>query len=332
MNQFAAAIEAAANATPDPACISVVEGMVLAADGDYFAYACAGGDDCPPGVARHSVSQRLMTAQRVAQARIVEIHLSNHDTNKGERGLISTVKPYQGNRVGKGKPRNWAYLRSYLEGAGNSVRSSHREADDSCAALAWKNPLLTSLYSNDKDFRMLPGWHIDWATYERTFVPYGAYSVVRSDGLQYGLKWFWLQMLQGDTADHIPGIPYATDKYGKQTQCGDVTATHILRDAATSEEALDVVAEQYLRYYGRAEWADRFVEQAMLLWLRRRDDAHMADFLLCPELVGTRTSAVKRELVLAATRTIKRVKEQREQIESLTSSSGSQQLADDPEW
>jgi DNA polymerase-1 len=95
-----------------------------------------------------------------------------------------------------------------------------------------------------------------------TEVPPGAYDVMGVDGLQYGSKWFFLQLLQGDTADNIPGLPKL---FGQQ--CGEARAVKYLAPATDAEQAQDRVMAAYAEHYG-APWSDYLVEQAALLWLR----------------------------------------------------------------
>jgi DNA polymerase-1 len=140
-----------------------------------------------------------------------------------------------------------------------------READDGMALMAYHAEGNDVTATKDKDMRMLPGWHLDWDTLEMVHVPVGTYDLVHN-GKQYGTKWFWLQMLQGDTADNIPGLP----KYmGKPV--GPKTAENMLALAETRYDAQAWVEAAYKEHYGDG-WADALVEQALLLWLR--NDLH----------------------------------------------------------
>jgi len=262
---------------------AVVPGRVLHLDGDYLAYFAAGNDDCEPGQARQNAFGRIETTRLLTGSESVVVHLSAPGCTKANRYLIATVKAYQGQRSGR-KPRNWAYLREVLEHyEGPKFRTKvwvTREADDGVAYCAAINDIAIS--TRDKDFRMLPGLHINWMTWERTEVPRGAYDVIGSDGLQYGRKWFYLQLLQGDTADNIPGLPKL---FGKQ--CGDATAAKYLAGGSDSPTAYDLVQTAYADFYG-TNWADALVEQAALLWLRTDAQASIANvseaFPDCPHI------------------------------------------------
>ena len=139
---------------------------------------------------------------------------------------------------------------------------------------------------------MLPGLHVIWKPIDgkrRTImVPPAAFSVVGPCGKQYGLKWFWLQMLQGDAADNIPGLEHygTTNSRGEPglKRMGEKTAEKFLEDCSSSEEAYRVIRELYRGYYEprldapAGSWADRFCEQAALLWLRTDGKATVTDF------------------------------------------------------
>jgi len=279
---FAAAInEAAGSHCEDHA---PVPGRVFHLDGDYLAYFAAGGDDMPSGTARMVARDRIISMQRASRSESSVIHLTDDASDKGLRYKIATVKAYQGNRAGKSKPRNWPHVREYLLTTPEFGRSvwADREADDGIAQAAYCATEPIVIGSTDKDMRMLPGLHLDWKTGELVEVPHGAYSVIGDNGLQYGLKWFCLQMLQGDAADNCPGLEFVVCN-GKRKRCGEKTAEDLLADCSDFTTALWRVATHYRNCYAD-EWADRFMEQAALMWLR-------ADHLASPVSVCSFLSA-----------------------------------------
>ncbi|EML1602146.1 phosphodiesterase [Burkholderia cenocepacia] len=279
---FAAEIEAAAakvevEAMSDSAQ-EIVPGRTLHLDGDYAAYFCAGGSETQAATARFITDQRIETATRMAGATRCVIHLTHAASDKGKRFHAATVKPYQGQRQGH-KPVNWRFVREYLELAPYKPWDRRlwrdREADDGMGlASNCMNPVRdTVIHTRDKDMRMLPGTHLTWTDYLLVHVPLGAYEVIGADGLVYGTKWFWLQMLQGDSADHIPGLEKHEGK-----NCGEATAAEMLSGTNSNADAYAVVADAYSGTYGSA-WCDRFVEQAALLWIRRTALAPVHEFL-----------------------------------------------------
>ncbi len=252
---------------------AVVPGRVLHLDGDYLAYFAAGNDDTERGLARRNAFDRIEQTRLRCGAESVTLHLSASGCTKAHRYLIATVKPYQGQRNAARKPKNWAYLREVLEHyEGTRFKPKvwvTREADDGMAYCAYLQHIAIS--TRDKDMRMLPGLHVNWMTYQLTEVPPGAWDVIGEDGDQYGLKWFYLQLLQGDNADNIPGVPRL---FG--STCGDARAAKFLATAHDRDEAYDRVQAAYADFY-RDLWPDALIEQAGLLWLRTDAQASLAN-------------------------------------------------------
>lgn len=266
-----AATEAPQFIPPPP----VVAALKLHIDGDFLAYATAGNDDTLPGQARLNMMDRIDRLRTRIGAGTVVVHSTVPGSNKGERYLSASVKPYQAQRKSGRKPRNQPYLQEYLltyvGPAFTSKLWSTREADDGMAACAHYaiggDPGYAAIATKDKDMRMFPGHHIDWDTLEVTVVPPGAYSVIGDNGKQYGLKFFWLQMLMGDDTDNIPGLEHYTTAKGALRPVGPKTAEGFLADCVTSDQACVRVMDLYRGSY-LSTWEDRFVEQASLLWMR----------------------------------------------------------------
>lgn len=259
-------------------------GRIVHIDGDYLAYWVAAISE-EPGRARQVIHETVNNFKTFSGSVGAVMHLTMPSSNKGERFTIATVKPYQAQRSGT-KPAMWEWVREYLtnyDGVAFRVdRYTDREADDGIAYAAGRGTSdLVVIATRDKDMRMLPGWHLDWQTYEMRFVEDGAFDVVMND-LQYGTKWFWLQMLQGDSADNIPGLPKFKQD-GTLKLCGEVTARKLLAQAKNDADAYATVLWLYLTYYDEEAW-HMLAEQAMLLWLRRDTGANLDDFLqVCPE-------------------------------------------------
>lgn len=281
-----------AGALGDAALPPMLETTELHIDGDYAAYYFSGKDETTFGDARSNALRTFGLVKRLAGAagRSI-IHLTEQGSHKGHRYAIATVKPYQGQRDADRRPKNWAAMREWLEAGGiegyRVVTWPDREADDGVAAAAryaWESGHTPAIFSRDKDFRMIPGRHIDWTTldtYETT--PYTwALDTDEADSngpIIYGQKAFWLQMLAGDSADNIPGLEGQPAKVdGKFKKCGGACAHAWLSNSDTPEQAFGVVAGMYQSYYGQA-WPERFVEQAALLWLRTDTAASIGDFL-----------------------------------------------------
>lgn len=276
-----------AKALGDAALIPVSADTELHIDGDYAAYYFSGNDETPFGDARSNMIRTLGLVRRIAGAggRSV-IHLTAQGSHKGHRYQIATVKPYQGQRDANRKPKNWQAMREWLEaGSVADYRVKlweDREADDGVAAsarYAFTSGKRPAIFSRDKDFQMIPGRHVSWTTLGVTEVEPDTWAKADEDERLYGQKWFWMQMLQGDKADNIPGLEGQPNKAGDGfKQCGAVCAEEWLGAAKNAEQAYAAVRDLYRRYYGES-WPTRFTEQAALLWMRTDNAGSVGDFM-----------------------------------------------------
>lgn len=261
----------------------VVPGRVLIVDGDYLAYFCAGNDECEPGRARQNAVDRLENMRSMSGSEKIVVHLTSSGSTKGDRYIIATAKPYQAQRSGSRRPKNWEYLREWMEGYSGELFTTKtwgtREADD---GMAYHARVLgvdkACIATADKDLRMVQAWHLSWKCYTMTRVD-EEFEVTGDDTKVYGHKWFWLQVLQGDTADNIPGLPKFVSPDGKAKPMGEKTAEKFLESAKGDDDALLIVAALYRTYYGDG-WADALVEQMALLWMRLDKDAAVDNCVL----------------------------------------------------
>lgn len=274
----AAKIEEVRAATPDiaPQIAEDAPNLSIHIDGDYLAYFAAGNDLTPAGTARQAVHSRINKLRRITGGHRVVMHLTASNSTKGDRFLIATTLPYQGQRGGT-RPVNWEFLRGYLEGySGDDFEVklwTQREADDGMAyfanTFAEVKGELHVVHTADKDMRMFAGLHVNWKNPAlQTRVPLGSYEVIGADGLLYGHKWFWMQMLKGDTADFIPGL----------RGVGEKKAEALLKGTTCNQEAYALVSGKYNEVVGD-NWPAYFVEQAALLWMRTDRNASLLNFL-----------------------------------------------------
>ena len=251
-------------------------------DADYLAYYAAGNDQTSPGRARLNALGKIEAMQAMTGSERTVLHLTAQESNKGWRGLLATTRPYQGQRLPR-KPNNWRSLRDWMETyQGPAFKSkiwTDREADD---GIAYHSTVLGSdlaaIATADKDMRMFGGVHIDWTTYDIVQVPHGAYKIMGSNGKLYGTKWFWQQMLQGDTADNIPGLERYTKPNGTPGRVGEKTAVKLLASVETHSEAAATVIQLYQDTY-QDDWPERVAEQATLLWMRLDKQAAVSSWL-----------------------------------------------------
>ena len=257
----------------EPQGVPVVPGRRVHIDGDMLAYQCGGNDDTDVATSRRILKSKIDLFKDASGAEGVLLHLTASGSTKGDRAAIAYTKPYQGQRKGH-RPKNWQYLRDYMaEGLAGPVKQwFDREADDGFGFISANCPL-DVIATRDKDMRMLPGWHLNWDTYDLIKVNADQFAM-EAGGKMYGHKWFWTQMLWGDAADNIPGLPRHPDF---PRGVGEVAANKILAFAHDDDSAAHAVAQAYKAHYGN-EWADRYVEQASLLWIRRTNQAPIAEW------------------------------------------------------
>ena len=297
----------------------VIKGRVLHLDGDLLCYWAGGSEDTTVAESRFRAIGKINALREQSGSESVVMHLTAESSTKGDRRLIATVKPYQGQRKSGRKPKNWGYLREWTESYVGELFTSKvwatREADDGMALCcadwfrknAWSpddaDTCLVAIGSGDKDMRIFGGVHVDWQDFGITYVPHGAFDVRLPLGLQFGHRWFWEQMLQGDAADNIPGLP---KWYGKL--CGKTTAAKLLDGIKDNASAFELVYTGYEVEYGE-QAEDRFIEQAMLLWMR---DDMAGD-------IGNVQQVLPRSFETAINRVRARIKEKYDEAQSLGS-------------
>ena len=168
-----------------------------------------------------------------------ELYLTGKDNFRKE---IAVTAPYKGNRVDKEKPVHLQLLRDYLVSAWDAKVSEGQEADDDIAIRATQLGEEALIVSLDKDFKQVPGWHYNFVKKEKSHV-----------NAEDGLRFFYSQILTGDSADNIKGI----------YRVGPVKAAKMLEPAKTEKDMYAVCVE--------AMGAERVLENGRLLWLRREE-------------------------------------------------------------
>ena len=279
----------------------VVKGRVAHIDADFIAYHASYERE---GETR-TLDDMILAVQTMVRdlrascgAELAILHTTPKGSDKAGRYEVAIQKGYQSARQNGEKPRFLEAVRAWMETpmmtnvAGRSWLDA--EADDGMAEAAWEahndgTPELCVIASRDKDLRIVPGLHFNFDTGEvegadDTFGYIKIKTTVKikelPDGKQkktkthkprgYGTKFFWWQMLMGDGADTITGIP----------RCGIVKAEELLRDCKNDYECLQVVKAAY-KEYGETKgflhwetkddvpWADVFKSEAKLLWMQR---------------------------------------------------------------
>jgi hypothetical protein len=280
-------------------------------DADFLAYQVSyEKEDDPKTVSDMQENAKVVVEKmmQMAGAEYCMMHLTPSLSDKGGRYDYAMLKEYQGNRKDKPKPRHLTTMRDWLAHHYNGQQYMHCEADDGMAvaqyaAIAEGQIEKSIIVTLDKDLRMVPGYHLDWRT--GTIRKYDGFGQCQMETREtatgnkvtelkgHGTKWFWAQMLTGDTADNTQGLPGVTPaiynkllgaKTDKVKPCGPVTAIAILDKLKDDAQALAVLKLLY-KSYGEevgfknwrdgspVTWAEAFISEARLHWMRRFHDA-----------------------------------------------------------
>ena len=197
-------------------------------DADIFQFEFGAGTDdegknIPLAWVQGRLQGRLDRILDAVNATSYQLYLTTSDKSNF-RYEVATIQPYKGNRVNKEKPRFYQEIRNFIKDHRDGIEISGREADDAMCEAQWYNVQCarrfigcgikgahidleelqtfstTVICSRDKDLRMREGWHYSWPISGQLEKP--MYWVTEIEGL----KWFYSQMLMGDSTDHIPGL------------------------------------------------------------------------------------------------------------------------------
>jgi 5'-3' exonuclease len=166
---------------------------------------------------------------------------------KNFRYAIAKTHPYKGNRVSP-KPISYEMLFKELVSMGAKVINI-LEADDMvrirALELGLENVILAFI---DKDLLQIGGQSFDYG--KMTMREY--ITPLEAD------RYFWKQMLTGDTTDNIHGIKGV----------GKVKTDKLLADCQSEQEMIDIVWEQDQLHF-KEDALSRMEENVGLLWLKR---------------------------------------------------------------
>ncbi len=232
--------------------------------------------------------QTLVETERfIVGAESVEVHLTPRGCSKCLRYWYPTVKPYQGQRTGP-KPALLQPLREAVQTYDWPDNWSvygwkDREADDGMIMHGVRHGDKGIILSGDKDLCLTAGpyWEIEEGRLDIIDNRYGwirpKQMTSSTKVIGHGTKFFWAQMLMGDSADNVQGII----RYNRAL-CGPVAAYNALKDVHDESEAANLV----LRAYAAIQ-QDPLAE-AQCLWLRRSDEdcayRYLCELNLDPDL------------------------------------------------
>lgn len=182
---------------------------------------------------------------------------------------VATVKPYKGNRKDVVKPYHTRNLIAYMMAMYDVDVANGYEADDAIIINTLLDPDNTIVCTRDKDLRQAGRHHFGWACGKqpqfgpKEIDPFGSleYNATKKKLTGEGIKFFYSQLLTGDSVDNIPGLP----------GCGPAKAFKLLDELETEQELCKAVEAAYESKY-EGEGLDFMYEQAHLLYMIQEID------------------------------------------------------------
>jgi len=215
---------------------------------------------------------KLLNKQRKREDKPQKEHVENF------RNALAIEKEYKGGRK-PDKPFHYYNLLAHILGSYDyRVHENGLEADDYMCITQYKSWQEgdTIICSRDKDVRQCPGNHYSWEVAKQPSIgpifvePLGYLELqekVDKKGAKtnklfgVGAKFFYAQLLTGDTVDNIGGLK------GR----GPVFAYDLLHDLTTERDCYEYVAEVYVKTYDD-DWKVKIKEQADLLYMIREEE------------------------------------------------------------
>jgi hypothetical protein len=246
-----------------------VAGRTLIMDGDGPAYrAAATSKRLDTAIRRYQTD--MLTQMFMTESQFLSVHLTASKSRKNGRHDVIATKPYQGQRKGKDKPPLLEPLRQALTLQENwlpemNVRLHYDiEADDGMIMEAHVLKEDGVIWSDDKDLRLTPYLYYEQKLgvvtgcespghIRQAYTPAGSLKIEgRAD------KFFWCQMLMGDTADNVQGIQKLSGKL-----CGPAGAYEALKNLHTLPDIANFVVDGYRAIN------QNVIAEGWLLWLLR---------------------------------------------------------------
>lgn len=243
-------------------------------DGDLLLYECGSltNDEGHPlkwPFTLSTLDGLIKKIVRNAGADEYEIFITGKDNFREKE---ATIKPYKGQRTAP-KPHHYKNIKDYFRGTKNHKVTfvDGYEADDAMAIVQYESsltykeaeenigstgihiewPSQTIICSRDKDLDMVTGWHYGWGVGGKKGK--GMYFVERIDGW----RWFFKQLLMGDSTDNIPGLFGVGDK------------SKLVKDVDKIDKVFAMYKHVQKHYEDRfgSYWKMFMNENARLLWM-----------------------------------------------------------------
>ena len=250
------------------------QGLTLLLDGDFNVYRAAATVKTL-GTAIRRFYQEVLTEMFLVGVTQCEVFITPSGCAKCNRYWYPTVKKYQDNRANKvhlplKDPLKHHLMQNPLEYREQGITvcfDDWFEADDSIVTRAYQLGSECVVSSGDKDLRLAPQARWDAKTGSIQPALENQFGYLLLDRIEaapvkgHGTKFFWWQMLAGDTADNVKGIQKL---HGKD--CGAIGGYEALDCITDETEAAEFVIRAY------AEIQQDALAEAEMLWLRRSED------------------------------------------------------------
>jgi hypothetical protein len=284
---------------PTIAVQAVVPGREVLIDADCCAYYGAAG--CDDMTLRSATRRADMRMKQIIDETRAETYTGYLTGKNNFRDIIATLQRYKGNRYDKNgkritvQPKWLPMVRLHLQNKWACRICEGQEADDALSIHQNQAEHETVISSIDKDLLINSGLHHDMTSGE-VFKSegYGEIWMKGSACKGHGLKFFLAQLLMGDSADWIKGLPKVTPMMKKDYGiarlggCGAKSAFLVIEPTTTYDMGLARVQDCYEDFWkdneyshwltgkkyeaGRATAHAQLEEQGQLLWMRRREN------------------------------------------------------------
>ena len=193
------------------------------------------------------IDNKLRECMQVNDCHDIRVFLTPKTTF---RHALAVTKEYKGNRKDTPKPVYKDEITKYLKESWGAETGDNIEADD---LLGINQTTNTVICSNDKDLRMIPGEHYNFAPKKEDEQQFHLMDELGGD------RWFFVQLIAGDSTDNIQGIPgYGVAKAEK-------IVDEFLDDGDWHGLAGEI-EELYCQHYP-ANYREALEEHAALVWI-----------------------------------------------------------------
>ena len=201
----------------------------------------------------HAFQNVKTLVQRVADACALDPKFDlkvMFSAGKNYRHDIAKTRPYKGNRKVEHRPTYEQEIRAYMRENYDCEVADNEEADDLLGiAQTQYGPEESVIISLDKDLDQVPGLKYNWM--------HDVHYNVTPEQAYYN---FHIQLMSGDSTDNIPGLP----------SIGPAKAAKALHGLETEQDQFAEVCRMYQIHSGIEDWQEYLVEQAQLLYIRRK--------------------------------------------------------------